>query len=171
MPSVSNVFSLSICNNAATKRAARRLGQFYDDILEPGGLRATQYALMDQIAALGMPSMTDLANALVLDRSALSHTLRPLERDALVAFQPGSLDRRIKRVALTDEGRRRLEVCRELWQRAQAQFEATFGVEEAAALRKTLDRLASPEFRLPMAARRAYSVNEPLRGRPKPPAR
>jgi DNA-binding MarR family transcriptional regulator len=145
---VGNVFSLSICNNAATKRAARRLGHFYDDILAPGGLRATQYALLDQIAQLDMPSMTDLANALVLDRSALSHTLRPLERDALVVFLPEQGDRRIKRVALTEEGRRILAISQELWQRAQAQFEATFGTEEAAALRRTLDLLASPEFRL-----------------------
>ncbi|WP_210253151.1 MarR family winged helix-turn-helix transcriptional regulator [Beijerinckia sp. L45] len=150
---MSSVFSLSICNNAATKRAARRLGQFYDDVLAPGKLRATQYALMDQVERLGTPSMTDLASALVLDRSALSHTLRPLERDAFVAFLPGLNDRRVKRVELTVEGRRRLEICRALWQSAQTQFEATFGIEEAAALRRTLDLLASPEFRLPAGSR------------------
>ncbi len=138
----------SICNNAATKRASRRLGHFYDDVLAPSGLRATQHALMEQIARLGAPSMTDLASALVLDRSALSHTLRPLERDALVALHPAKNDRRIKLVALTETGREKLDVCNKLWQRAQAQFEATFGIEEAAALRKTMDLLASPDFRL-----------------------
>ena len=138
MADVGSVFSLSTCNNAADKRAARRLGQFYDDILAPGGLRATQYALLDQIALLGSPSMTDLANVLVLDRSALSHTLRPLERNALVILSSGQGDRRVKRVSLTEEGLHTLEVCRGLWRSAQAQFEATFGVEEAAALRRTL---------------------------------
>lgn len=142
------IIDCSVCNNAATKRASRRLGHFYDEVLAPSGLRATQHALMEQIARLGAPSMTDLAQALVLDRSALSHTLRPLERDGLVTLRAGKHDRRIKLVELTDRGREKLEVCNKLWQRAQAQFEATFGVEEAANLRRTLDLLASPEFRL-----------------------
>jgi DNA-binding MarR family transcriptional regulator len=136
----------SVCNNAAAKRASRRLGHFYDEILAPSGLRATQHALLQQIVRLGSPSMTDLATALVLDRSALSHTLRPLERDALVALHPAKTDRRIKLVALTDEGRTKLDVCNALWQRAQARFEATFGVEEASALRATLDQLAALDF-------------------------
>lgn len=146
-------FNFSICNNAATKRASRRLGHFYDDILAPSGLRATQHALMDQIARLGAPSMTDLASALVLDRSALSHTLRPLERDDLIALHPAKNDRRIKLVVLTATGREKMDVCNRLWQSAQAQFEASFGVEEAAALRKTMDHLASPDFRLRQAKR------------------
>ncbi len=133
----------SICNNAAAKRAARRLGQFYDEVLAASGLRATQYALLDQIVRLGSPSLTDLALALVLDRSALSHTLRPLERDGLVALRCVPEDKRVKRVELTDRGRARLEDGARLWKRAQASFEAVFGCEEAAALRTKLDQLAS----------------------------
>jgi DNA-binding MarR family transcriptional regulator len=136
----------SVCNNAAAKRASRRLGLFYDDVLAPSGLRATQHALLQQIARLGAPSMTTLATALVLDRSALSHTLRPLERDALIALHPAKNDRRIKLVALTDEGRAKLDACDALWQSAQKRFEATFGVEEASILRSTLDELASLDF-------------------------
>ncbi|WP_368669973.1 MarR family winged helix-turn-helix transcriptional regulator [Beijerinckia sp. L45] len=138
----------SVCNNAAAKRASRRLGHFYDEVLAPSGLRATQHALLQQIVRLGSPSMTDLATALVLDRSALSHTLRPLERDALVALHPAKTDRRIKLVVLTEEGRAKLDVCNALWQRAQSRFEATFGVEEATVLRATLDHLAALDFSL-----------------------
>ena len=87
--------------------------------------------------------MTDLALALVLDRSALSHTIRPLERDDLIALQPARHDRRIKIVTLTESGKAKLEACTKLWQRAQAQFEAAFGAENAADLRKTMDLLAS----------------------------
>ena len=132
----------SICNNAAAKRASRRLGHFYDEVLAPGGLRATQYALLDQIARLGAPSLTDLALALVLDRSALSHTLRPLERDGLIQLRAVPNDRRVKRVELTDRGRETLSACAKLWQRAQLSFEAVFGTAEAAVLRQTLDQLA-----------------------------
>jgi DNA-binding MarR family transcriptional regulator len=102
--------------------------------------------LLQQIARLGAPSMTDLAAALVLDRSALSHTLRPLERDGLVALESKKLDRRVKLVVLTEIGRNRLEACDLLWEKAQHRFEETYGPEEAAELRKTMDLLASLDF-------------------------
>lgn len=133
----------SICNNAAAKRASRRLGQFYDEVLAAGGLRATQYALLDEIARLGAPSLTELATALVLDRSALSHTLRPLERDGLIALRSVPDDRRIKKVELTQTGGERLARCAKLWLQAQASFENVFGSEEAAVLRSKLDQLAA----------------------------
>ncbi len=133
----------SICNNAAAKRASRRLGHFYDEVLAASGLRATQYALMEQIARLGSPSLTELALALVLDRSALSHTLRPLERDGIVALHTVPQDRRIKRVVLTASGHDKLSEGGKLWRKAQVAFEAAFGQSEAAVLREKLDRLAS----------------------------
>ena len=136
----------SSCNNAAAKRASRRLGSFYDECLAPCKLRATQHALLQQIARLGSPSMTDLATALVLDRSALSHTLRPLERDGLVATGDHKLDRRIRLVGLTEAGLKKLEECNALWSKAQGRFEASYGPEDAAELRKVMDRLAELDF-------------------------
>jgi DNA-binding MarR family transcriptional regulator len=136
----------SICNSAATKRAARHVGAFYDDILAPTKLRATQHAVLQQIARLELPSMTELATVLVLDRSALSHTLRPLERDGLVALRPEKLDKRVKRVVLTEAGMAKLDRCNQLWAKAQGRFEATVGVARAALLRSALDELASVDF-------------------------
>lgn len=136
----------SICNNAAAKRAARRLGGFYDEILAPCKLRGTQYSLLQQIARLGSPSMTDLASALVLDRSALSHTLRPLERDGLIELLFHRLDRRVRLVALTDSGKKKLDDCHVFWMKAQRRFEAAYGSERAEDLRRTMDVLASLEF-------------------------
>jgi DNA-binding MarR family transcriptional regulator len=136
----------SSCNNAATKRAARRLSSFYDDILAPCGLRSTQVSLLQQLDRLVSPKMTELATALVMDRSALSHTIRPLERDGFVRFSANSLDRRVKLLVLTDAGREKLEHANKLWEKAQERFEATYGREEAATLRKTLDVLSSLDF-------------------------
>ncbi|TJW81943.1 MAG: MarR family transcriptional regulator, partial [Mesorhizobium sp.] len=39
----------SRCNNATLRRAARRLGRFYDDALAPSGLKGTQFGLLYQI--------------------------------------------------------------------------------------------------------------------------
>jgi DNA-binding MarR family transcriptional regulator len=76
--------SPSVCINAAIRRAARRMGQIYDDAFEECGLRATQYSLLVQIDRVGTPTMRVLAEHLVMDLSALGHTLKPLIRDGLV---------------------------------------------------------------------------------------
>jgi DNA-binding MarR family transcriptional regulator len=145
----------SICNNAAMKRASRCLGALYDEALAPSGLRATQYALLVQVARLGAPSMTDLARVLILDRSALSHTLRPLERDAIIALVPTPFDRRIKKVVLTEEGQRKMAAADVLWKKAQDAFEASFGADNAESLRTTLDGLTTLRFRLQRSIPRA----------------
>src|SRR5688572_2875489 len=77
-------FATSRCNNATLRRAARKLGQFYDDIVAPSGLKATQQGLLYQIHATGQPTMGEIAAALIMDLSALGHTLKPLIRDGYV---------------------------------------------------------------------------------------
>jgi DNA-binding MarR family transcriptional regulator len=136
----------SLCNNAALRQAARRLGQLYDDVLAPSGLRTTQYGLLAQIEVMGAPSLGELAEIMVMDASALSHTLRPLTRDGLVSFFVDDRDRRKRRIELTEAGKAKLEESTRLWSEAQARFERVFGAEKAAALRDVLVGLASTGF-------------------------
>jgi DNA-binding MarR family transcriptional regulator len=135
-----------LCNNAALRRAARRLGQLYDDVLAPSRLRATQHALLAQIEAMDSPALGELAEIMVMDASALGHTLRPLTRDGLVSFVLDNRDRRKRRIVLTEAGKAKLEQTTRLWSEAQSRFEHVFGVEKAAALRDVLVALASPGF-------------------------
>jgi len=136
----------TVCTNSAVRRAARQLGQFYDDCLAPSGLRATQHSLLTQIAYLRNPTPRSLADALVMDLSALLHTLKPLVRDGLVELLPDEKDRRAKRVQLTETGRAKQREGLELWRGAQARFDALFGAEESAALRRALGRISSDGF-------------------------
>lgn len=89
--------------------------------------------------------MGELAEALVLDRSALGHTLRPLERDGLVAFRASPTDKRRTHVVLTPAGRARHRSARRLWERGQAHFEQVVGALEARALRETLLAIAADD--------------------------
>src|ERR1700758_603334 len=75
----------TVCNGTALRKATRRVSQLYDAVLSPCGLRSTQRSILIHIARTGTPTMGDLAAALVLDRSALAHNLKPLERDGFVA--------------------------------------------------------------------------------------
>jgi DNA-binding MarR family transcriptional regulator len=61
------------------------------------------------------PTMDELAERLVLDRSALGHNLRPLEHDGPVAVVAGDNDRRRRRVVLTTRGRAKFGQARRAW--------------------------------------------------------
>jgi len=121
--------------------------QLYDDALAPVGLRSTQYAVLEELdrRADAPPTMGELAETLVLDRSALGHNLRPLERDGLVALVAGDDDRRRRRVVLTSRGRAKFVQAQRAWKLAQRRFNDVFGESAAAKLRATLLRIARDE--------------------------
>lgn len=135
-----------LCNGFALRKAVRRVGQLYDAVLAPCGLRATQHSLLSQIGRVGQPTLGELAEIMVMDRSALGHTLKLLERDGLVALLPNHRDRRSRLVALTEAGTAKLADSKRLWAAAQARFESALGTDEAAALRATLAGIASEAF-------------------------
>ncbi|RWN31448.1 MarR family winged helix-turn-helix transcriptional regulator [Mesorhizobium sp.] len=143
---------LTLCNNAVLRRATRKLGQFYDDVVAPSGLKATQQGLLYQIHIGDEPAMGAIAAALVMDLSALGHTLKPLIRDGYVETFTDPDDRRIKRVRLTPQGLIKLEEAMKLWRVAQQRFEDVVGKEQAAMLRAALDDIAALEFGIPPAA-------------------
>jgi DNA-binding MarR family transcriptional regulator len=145
----------SICNNAALRRAARRLGQLYDDALAESGLKATQGTLLIHVQLLSEPTLKALADELVMDLSALSHTLKPLIRDGLIKIVPDKKDARAKRITLTPAGRDKLELNLKLWSEAHARFEKMLGPERAEQLRATLDVIASPDFARAFADQKA----------------
>ncbi len=134
------------CNGTSLRKATRRVSQLYDAVLAPCGLRSTQRSILIHIARAGTPSMGQLANALVLDRSALAHNLKPLERDGLIQVLADKNDRRTRIAVLTAAGRAKLAETMPLWEHAQHCFESAFGAEAAAALRAILDRIVSTEF-------------------------
>jgi DNA-binding MarR family transcriptional regulator len=136
----------SRCNFAALRRAMRRMNALYDEVLAPCGLRSTQYTLMSNIGRLDRPAVTQLAEELVMDRSALAHTLQTLQREGLVEVTPDPRDRRTKRVKLTAAGAGRLAEADALWREGQDRFEAAIGPGPADDLREMMDRLASTDF-------------------------
>ncbi len=145
-------FATSACNYATVRRAARKLGQFYDDIVGPSGLKATQQGLLYQIHASGEPTMGDIASAMIMDLSALGHTLKPLIRDGYVETVVDKDDRRIRRVRLTKAGEKKLAEAMKLWKVAQQRLEDRIGAEKAERLRNTLDEIAKLDLDEPVAS-------------------
>jgi DNA-binding MarR family transcriptional regulator len=137
----------SLCVGTATRKASRRLTQLYDTALNPCGLRSTQYAILAELDRRSQkpPTMRELADALVMDRSALGHNLRPLERSGLIALDESEKDRRRRHVVMAPRGKAKFKEAKRLWQTAQDRFSELFGKSQAADLRATLLAIAYNE--------------------------
>ena len=135
-----------VCNGAALRKATRRLTQLYDNVLAPCALRSSQRSILVHIDRAGQPTMTELAYALVLDRSALAHNIKPLERDGYLVQIRDAHDGRSRRLELTKAGKAKLVEANRLWRKAQDRFEAVYGADRAAALRHSLAVIFSDEF-------------------------
>jgi DNA-binding MarR family transcriptional regulator len=116
-------------------------------VLEPSGLKATQVSLLTQIYDLGDPTMAELAKSLLMDLSAMRHSLGPLIRDGFVRLRPDKKDGRVKRVVLTAAGAAKFKQAMQLWQKAQSRFEQALGAARAAKLRAELKFVTSEEFK------------------------
>ena len=136
------------CNCGALRRAGRAVTLLYDRYLAGSGLTTGQYSILAELRRHGdtPPTLGALAQALVMDRAALTHTLKPLERDGLITVVPDPSDRRARRVQVTAEGERRFEAARGAWSQAQARFVQSFGTDQAIALRALLRLVEDADF-------------------------
>ena len=127
------------CVCSALRAASRHVSQIYDDALAPLQLTITGYFLLGRIDALVAPSMNELADAAVMDRSTLSRNLRPLLDAKLVGVKPGT-DRRRKEFSLTAAGRALLARAYPVWRDVQQRFKRSYGSTEAQTLTTLLGR-------------------------------
>jgi DNA-binding MarR family transcriptional regulator len=130
------------------RKASRRLTALYDDVMAPAGLRSTQYAMLAEIQIEPI-TINELGRALVMDRSAVGHSLRPLERDGLISMDKDPADRRSVKISLTEAGRRKFDEASVLWSQAQGQVVTALGQEIADELRAQLLGIAKDERLIP----------------------
>lgn len=130
------------CTCLRLRRASRAITQLYDDALAPAGLRATQFALLRTLERDGTLTISSLAQALLLDRTALSRNLEPLAAQGLVGVATGS-DARVREVALTEAGRAALSEAAPLWNDAQERVARRVGRDRLDTLYAVLGDLES----------------------------
>jgi DNA-binding MarR family transcriptional regulator len=119
------------------------VSQFYDRFLAAAGLRTTQFSILVKLKRLGPMTINALASDLVVDRTTLGRNILPLEREGLIAVEPGRSDRRSKELRLTDAGAARLRMAVKDWAEAQGRFEAAFGRKRTPELRALLRAVAA----------------------------
>ena len=121
------------CACLNVRKAARTVTQLYDEVLQPTGLRSTQFNLLVAVALAREAPMTQLAEALVMDRTTLARNLKPLESQRLLTIDAGT-DRRRHLVRLTERGRQALATALPSWEQAQNQVVTRLGLEQWQAL-------------------------------------
>jgi DNA-binding MarR family transcriptional regulator len=135
-------FDRTPCNNLALRQAARHVSLLYDRHMAQVGLRGTQFSILSKLSRLGPMPLGKLAEAMVMERTALSRAIGPLARDGLVSVGAGA-NGRTRNVALTGAGEAKFKAAHVQWSRAQKEFETAFGAGQAEALRSTLRRVVA----------------------------
>jgi DNA-binding MarR family transcriptional regulator len=133
---------LEACSQCACfnlRKATRALTQLYDRSLRPYGLRAAQFQVLAVIGGRGPVNISDLAKALVMDRTTVSRELAPLERQGWVTVRAGK-DRRTRAVELTANGWRLLEDALPAWKQTQESVVEGLGIDSFGVL---LEKLSS----------------------------
>jgi DNA-binding MarR family transcriptional regulator len=138
MLNVSQPLGIDQCNCFAMRKASRQITRFYDALLEPTGLRITQFLTLAALNEVGSAAVNALAERLDIERTAMGKMVGFLERDGFVTIKPSPTDGRSRLLELTEEGRRMHKRAAPLWRAAQRQFEQLNGAENVTALRQEL---------------------------------
>jgi DNA-binding MarR family transcriptional regulator len=133
---------LELCNCFAARQAARHLTKLYERHLAGAELTSAQFSILVALEEAGEMTMSELAKALVMDRTTLLRAIKPLQREDLLVSKPSADDVRRLVFSLSATGVRRLKKALALWSEAQQELEAAIGSSEAARLRRELFALA-----------------------------
>ena len=132
---------LDVCLCHSLRRAARAVSRLYDAALAPFGVKSGQFTVLTAIAALGPVSVSRLGEAMRMDASTLSRTLKPLRTAGYLQTDGGS-GRRAGQIALTDAGAEVLAACLPAWQAVQGEVTRKVGSGTAGGLLQGLETAA-----------------------------
>lgn len=142
MSTKENLKTPSLCNCTNMRRASRALTQFYDKLLEPSGLKVTQYSLLNHLKRLGPLTMNELSQAIRLERTTLVRNLKPLEKMGLVGMTADE-NSQARLVHLTERGLAFLAAAAPYWVQAQQAVEELLTPEELDVFKKALQKIES----------------------------
>jgi MarR family transcriptional regulator for hemolysin len=110
--------------------------------LEPLGLSSRRYCVL--ATALGQDrTQIELANLIGLDKTTMVATVDALEEAGLAERRPSSQDRRVRVIAVTKAGGKKVAEARKLIEQVQADVLARLPAREREALLSGLSRLVA----------------------------
>jgi DNA-binding MarR family transcriptional regulator len=145
------------CACTTLRKASRAVTRFYDEMLRPEGLTATQLAVLRAVDREGAVPMSHVADALVMDRTSLYRSVGPLLRAGDLVSVPSEADGRAKFLRLSRSGKRRLARAGRRWALAQKKMIEEIGPDRWPDLSRWLHETAERALSLEPGARRRSS--------------
>lgn len=105
------------------QRAARAVARRFDAVLRPLELTSGQFSLLMSLNRPEPPSIGMVAAGLAMDRTTLTANLKPLERRGLVEVTVDEVDKRARRLRLTQAGRALLVAALPVWRQTHDDIE------------------------------------------------
>lgn len=125
------------------RRASRAVTEYYEQILEPSGIKIAQYSLLRHLELLEPATISVLAKHMRIDRTTLNRNMKPLSEAGLIAINPGK-DPRSRLITLTTAGKAAVSNATVLWEQAQTalkDYMGDSGIEQFNALVAKLEAL------------------------------
>ena len=130
---VATTLSGNVCVCAALRGAARAATQLYDLVLQPTGLKATQFIALQTIGEAGELPQWRFARLHAVAVETLSRRLAVLRKKGLLCVRTGQ-NHGERVYSLTEQGKIALAQAIPYWERAQERLRRTLGDDETQAL-------------------------------------
>jgi len=114
------------CTCMHVRKASRAVTQYFDRFMAECGLTNSQFTMMIALTLMGKPTLTQMAEALGMDRTTLSRNLKPLLDEGMVEPVDGP-DKRAKQIAISQKGKTALVKAIPMWEEAQESFVQRMG--------------------------------------------
>jgi DNA-binding MarR family transcriptional regulator len=115
------------CGNL--RRTTRAITQFYDQLLQPSGLRSTQFSLLLNISLHGNISVGELGAILLMDQTTVTRNIEVLRKQGYINITKEDDDARKKSITITENGAKKHVEAKPLWEKAQSRIEQGLGSE------------------------------------------
>ena len=114
------------CLCSSFRRTSRALTQLYEQVLNPLGLRVTQFTILQVLALAGEVTQRQLGDMLVMDSTTLTRALLIMAREGWIAERRGE-DRRQRWLRLSEGGEKQLKRALPAWEKVQSQLRRRVG--------------------------------------------
>ena len=133
-----NIDYTQICVCANLRKKTRVVTQLYDKLLQPTGLKVTQYSMLAHIDLQQAVSISRLGEILQLDQTTVTRNINLLKQHGYVELKRDTNDARTKKITLTEEGLEKLHEAAPIWQGIQDRIIEDIGMEKYADFYDTL---------------------------------
>ena len=127
---------LNACSCFATRQAARHVTRLYERHLARAHVTSTQFSILVLLGETPGMTMSELALAMVMDRTSLVRAIKPMQRDGWLTTERDTQETRKLVLSLTALGHSKVREAMPLWEKAQQEFEGQVGPERAAQWRQ-----------------------------------